>query len=176
MKPTLCQKQTKSFIFYYVNLLPFQIIFATTKKKDWRYFNLKARWGKTDSKSVKIVPKTRKLLKKKVPESTLEITPQYCCKNSSKIVLPYYPKGHLNGISEDFCHKMRNLVFEADFGAIENLLRKKAPRCSAQRCVLPVFFRSIHYCHSSKSTRKESGKTHLCVQWPALFICGQCTW
>ena len=34
---------------------------------------------------------------------------------------------------------------------------------SAQRCVLPVFFRWIHYYDSNKSTGKETGKTHLCA-------------
>ena len=34
---------------------------------------------------------------------------------------------------------------------------------SAQRCVLPFSFRWIHYCQSSKSTGKETGKMHLCV-------------
>ena len=33
----------------------------------------------------------------------------------------------------------------------------------AQRCDLPVFFRWIYYCHSSKSTGKKIGKTHLCA-------------
>ena len=34
---------------------------------------------------------------------------------------------------------------------------------TAQRCVLPVSFLVwIYYCHSSNSTRKETGKTHLC--------------
>ena len=33
----------------------------------------------------------------------------------------------------------------------------------SQRCVLPVFFRWIYYCHSSKSTGKETGKMHLCA-------------
>jgi hypothetical protein len=42
---------------------------------------------------------------------------------------------------------------------------------SAQRCVFPVCFRWIHYCHSSKSTGKETGKTHLCaVHWSTLVL------
>ena len=33
----------------------------------------------------------------------------------------------------------------------------------AQRCVLPVSFRWIYYYDNNKSTRKETGKTHLCA-------------
>ena len=35
----------------------------------------------------------------------------------------------------------------------------------SQRCVFPVSDGFIMYCHSSKSTGKESGKTHLCVMY-----------
>ena len=38
---------------------------------------------------------------------------------------------------------------------------------SAQRCFLSVSW--IYYCHSSKSTGKETGKTYL-VQWVLRFL------
>jgi hypothetical protein len=34
---------------------------------------------------------------------------------------------------------------------------------TAQRCVLPISFPEDIYCHSSKSTGKETGKMHLCA-------------
>ena len=42
---------------------------------------------------------------------------------------------------------------------------------SAQRCVFPVAFGWIYYCHSSKSTGKETGKTHPCAV-EAIFLLG----
>ena len=35
-------------------------------------------------------------------------------------------------------------------------------------CQFP--FRWIYYCHSSKSNGKETGKTHLCVQWANILF------
>ena len=56
-------------------------------------------------------------------------------------------------------------------GACTKVLLIKS--CGAQRCVLPVSFPLDYYCHSNKSTGKETGKTHLCtVHKPinAIFI------
>ena len=32
-----------------------------------------------------------------------------------------------------------------------------------------ILFLWIHYCHCSKSTRKETGKTHLCAMWQTKY-------
>ena len=40
--------------------------------------------------------------------------------------------------------------------------------CTAQRCVLPVFFRWIYYYGSNESTGKETGKMQLCVVYCKL--------
>ena len=41
-------------------------------------------------------------------------------------------------------------------------------------CVLPVPFRWIYYCHISKSTGNETGKTHLCAVSGLCQISGLC--
>ena len=59
----------------------------------------------------------------------------------------------------NFCYVLMLIKF------IDTLLLQVSCQYT-QRCVFQFLFQGIHYCHSSKSTGKETVKTHLCaVQW-----------
>ena len=63
-----------------------------------------------------------------------------------------------------FCYKCLDLYHTLSFFPMFiTCFTRSLKRNSAQRCILQFLFQWIYYCYSSNSTRKETGKTHLCA-------------